>query len=100
MPALLPFYPSRAANILRYRYNSLDESNKIARVFGYNGSMFAWTAYVFIINKIIIKNFFSSSSYLGRPEVKKKLKILFYSIIYLRVVVMVKVVGNFVLNNI
>ncbi|CAF3611118.1 unnamed protein product [Rotaria sordida] len=51
MPALLPFYPSRAANILRYRYNSLDESNKIARIFGYNGSMFAWTA-----------------SYLGRPE--------------------------------
>jgi trehalose/maltose hydrolase-like predicted phosphorylase len=49
MPALLPFYPSLAANILRYRYNSLDESNKIARVFGYNGSMFAWTAYVFII---------------------------------------------------
>ena len=48
MPALLPFYPSRAANILRYRYNSLDESNKIARVFGYNGSMFAWTAYVLI----------------------------------------------------
>ncbi len=48
MPALLPFYSSRAANILRYRYNSLDESNKIARVFGYNGSMFAWTAYVLI----------------------------------------------------
>jgi trehalose/maltose hydrolase-like predicted phosphorylase len=48
MPALLSFYPSRAANILRYRYNSLDESNKIARVFGYNGSMFAWTAYVLI----------------------------------------------------
>jgi trehalose/maltose hydrolase-like predicted phosphorylase len=48
MPALLSFYPSRAANILRYRYNSLDESNKIARVFGYNGSMFAWTAYVYL----------------------------------------------------
>lgn len=46
MPALLPFYPSHAANILRYRYNSLNESNHIARVFGYDGSMFAWTAYV------------------------------------------------------
>jgi trehalose/maltose hydrolase-like predicted phosphorylase len=51
MPALLPFYPSHAANLLRYRYNSLNESNKIARVFGYNGSMFAWTAYVFIIKR-------------------------------------------------
>ncbi len=46
MPALLPFYPSRAASILRYRYNSLEESNKIAQIFGYNGSMFAWTAYI------------------------------------------------------
>ena len=46
MPALLSFYPARAANILRYRYNSLDESRKIAKVFGYEGSMFAWTAYV------------------------------------------------------
>ena len=46
MPALLSFYPARAANILRYRYNSLDESRKIARVFGYDGAMFAWTAYV------------------------------------------------------
>lgn len=44
MPALLPFYTARAANILRYRYNSLDESKKIAQVFGYEGSMFAWTA--------------------------------------------------------
>ena len=51
MPALLPFYPSRAASILRYRYNSLEESNKYARVFGYNGSMFAWTAYVLIRRK-------------------------------------------------
>lgn len=44
MPALLPFYPSIAANIIRYRYNSLEESYKIAQIFGYNGSMFAWTA--------------------------------------------------------
>ncbi|CAF1214772.1 unnamed protein product [Adineta ricciae] len=51
MPALLPFYPSIAANILRYRYNSLSESNKIAQVFGYKGAMFAWTA-----------------SYFGRPQ--------------------------------
>jgi trehalose/maltose hydrolase-like predicted phosphorylase len=58
MPALLPFYPSRAANILRYRYNSLNESNKIARVFGYNGSMFAWTAYVLITKKQIHRRSF------------------------------------------
>ncbi|CAF0967714.1 unnamed protein product [Adineta steineri] len=51
MPALLPFYPSHAANILRFRYNSLEESNNIAKIFGYNGSMFAWTA-----------------SYFGRPQ--------------------------------
>ncbi|CAF4371306.1 unnamed protein product [Rotaria socialis] len=44
MPALLPFYPSRAESLLRYRYNSLDASNNIALRFGYNGSMFAWTA--------------------------------------------------------
>jgi trehalose/maltose hydrolase-like predicted phosphorylase len=54
MPAILPFYPFYAANILQYRYNSLDESYKIAKLFGYNGSMFAWTAYVFIIIIIII----------------------------------------------
>ncbi len=47
MPALLPFYPSVAANILRFRYNSLAESYKIAQIFGYEGSMFAWTACVF-----------------------------------------------------
>ncbi|CAF3616798.1 unnamed protein product [Adineta steineri] len=51
MPALLPFYPSHAANILRFRYNSLEESKNIAKSFGYNGSMFAWTA-----------------SYFGRPQ--------------------------------
>ncbi|UJR22365.1 hypothetical protein I4U23_025427 [Adineta vaga] len=51
MPALLPFYPSIAANIIRYRYNSLEESRKIAQTFGYKGSMFAWTA-----------------SYFGRPQ--------------------------------
>lgn len=44
---MLPFYPSHADNILRYRYNSLAESEKTAKVFGYNGSMFAWTAYGF-----------------------------------------------------
>ncbi len=49
MPALLPFYPTLAANLLQYRYNSLAESNKIARIFGYDGAMFAWTAYVFLI---------------------------------------------------
>jgi trehalose/maltose hydrolase-like predicted phosphorylase len=53
MPAMLPFYPTFAANILLYRYNSLAEANRIARVFGYNGSMFAWTAYVFMM--IILK---------------------------------------------
>ncbi|CAF1386310.1 unnamed protein product [Adineta steineri] len=51
MPALLPFHPSLAANIIRFRYNSLEESNNIAKIFGYNGSMFAWTA-----------------SYFGRPQ--------------------------------
>jgi trehalose/maltose hydrolase-like predicted phosphorylase len=44
MPAMLPFYPTLAANILQYRYNSLDESHKIAKIFGFEGSMFAWTA--------------------------------------------------------
>ncbi|CAF1032489.1 unnamed protein product [Didymodactylos carnosus] len=51
MPGLLPFYPEFAENILRYRYNSLAESNKIARVFNYSGAMYAWTA-----------------SYFGRPQ--------------------------------
>ncbi len=49
MPAMLPFYPSYSANIIQYRYNSLESSREIARIFGYTGSMFAWTAYVFII---------------------------------------------------
>ena len=44
MPAMLPFYPTLAANILQYRYNSLEESHKIAKIFGYQGAMFAWTA--------------------------------------------------------
>ncbi len=44
MPAMLPFYPSYAANLLQYRYNSLAESRKIANIFGYTGAMFAWTA--------------------------------------------------------
>ncbi len=54
MPAMLPFYPTYAANILQYRYNSLNESYKIANTFGYNGSMFAWTAYVFVFLKLFL----------------------------------------------
>jgi hypothetical protein len=60
MPALLPFHPSVAANIIRYRYNSLEETYKIAQIFGYKGSMFAWTACVFsliVIIKIINRIF-------------------------------------------
>lgn len=58
MPAMLPFYPSYADNILQYRYNSLPESRKIAKVFGYDGSMFAWTAYVFYHYSQIISAFY------------------------------------------
>ncbi|CAF1468725.1 unnamed protein product [Rotaria sp. Silwood1] len=36
MLASLPFYPSYAANILCYQYNSLAKSNEIAQIFGDN----------------------------------------------------------------
>ncbi|CAF4874985.1 unnamed protein product, partial [Rotaria sp. Silwood1] len=41
MLASLPFYPSYAANILCYQYNSLAKSNEIAQIFGDNRFMFA-----------------------------------------------------------
>lgn len=70
MPAMLPFYPTYAANILQYRYNSLDETHKIAKIFGYNGSMFAWTAYVFkAFVYQIIESAFPSRAYFGRAQV-------------------------------
>eukprot|EP01059_Diplonema_ambulator_P008627 TRINITY_DN18289_c0_g1_i1.p1 TRINITY_DN18289_c0_g1~~TRINITY_DN18289_c0_g1_i1.p1 ORF type:complete len:848 (+),score=236.78 TRINITY_DN18289_c0_g1_i1:252-2546(+) len=43
-PPLRLLHPELARGILQYRYLSLNESKKIATLFGYKGAMFAWTA--------------------------------------------------------
>eukprot|EP00051_Salpingoeca_urceolata_P020106 m.299134 g.299134 ORF g.299134 m.299134 type:complete len:912 (+) comp19543_c1_seq5:107-2842(+) len=49
-PSLYLLEPDLAKSLLQYRYNSLTASAANAKLFGYNGAMFAWTA-----------------AYLGRP---------------------------------
>jgi len=67
---MLPFYPRYAANLLEYRYNSLPESYKIAQTFGYNGSMFAWTAYVLLFfHKLYPSVVLLHRAYFGRAQV-------------------------------